>query len=146
MWREILFISNFIDNGRNSCLGWGWYIQVDFQLFVVGVMLLYLYTKKKWAFYLVNVLMALASTAYHFIYTYLNQIRIITDRSPCPKMGDYMVEVYNQPHGRCVPYLIGLVVGVLYMEYKSSFLITQNKPQVILRAKEPFSPGLNNYF
>lgn len=36
--RNLLFIDNFGDHGKGGtdyCFGWGWYLAVDFQLFII---------------------------------------------------------------------------------------------------------------
>ncbi len=47
MWREVFFVSNFVGDGDRMCMGWGWYLQVDFQLFICGLFLIYLYSKRR---------------------------------------------------------------------------------------------------
>lgn len=79
MWKEILFVGNFVYNGSKPCMGWGWYLQVDFQLFVVGVFLLYLYSKAKKISLLTFLLFAISSTLYIFIFTFVKDIKIMTD-------------------------------------------------------------------
>lgn len=41
-WRDLLFVGNFADS---MCMVWGWYIQIDMQLFLVGLVLLWLYAE-----------------------------------------------------------------------------------------------------
>lgn len=121
MWKEILFISNFVKNGEEACLGWGWYLQVDFQLFVVGVFLLYLYSKRKMLCFAVCLLFAAGSTVFIFIYTYRNDVRVITDITNNPNLQNFTLDVYMKPYGRCVPYLMGLILGIFFMEYRRKF-------------------------
>jgi peptidoglycan/LPS O-acetylase OafA/YrhL len=54
MWRSIFFVENIIDNGEEICLGWGWYLQVDFQIFLGCIVILFLYQKSKLASYLLT--------------------------------------------------------------------------------------------
>lgn len=119
MWREVLFLSNFIDNGSGGCLSWGWYLQVDFQLFLLGLLLLYCYSSKKRVFYVLGLLLAAASSVFNFVYTQVNSITIFLDLTSHSNYVNYMHDVYVKPYGRCLPYLMGLLLGVLYMEYKN---------------------------
>jgi peptidoglycan/LPS O-acetylase OafA/YrhL len=82
MWREIIFMSNFINtNATDMCLGWGWYLQVDFQLFVFGVFLLYLYSIKKVAMYSTITVIGILSTIFVFVYVQKNQYFVTADLS-----------------------------------------------------------------
>ena len=70
MWREIIFLSNFIENGQSLCMGWGWYLQIDFQLFAFGVLMIYIYSKKKWIFLLIASLFSIGSLIFNYVFTY----------------------------------------------------------------------------
>jgi peptidoglycan/LPS O-acetylase OafA/YrhL len=79
MWREIFFMANFVDNGAGGCLSWGWYLQVDFQLFVIGIILLLAYGFRKWLFYTVVRLLMIGSMVFQFAYIQASKITIFTD-------------------------------------------------------------------
>jgi hypothetical protein len=125
MWRDIFFISNFFKNGEETCMSWGWYLQVDFQLFLSGLVLLYLYSKQRIAFFISTTLLALGSTAFVFSYTLRNRIVIYADIAELANDGPFFGDVYITFYGRCVPYLVGLTFGVLYMEYRSNSCFMQ---------------------
>ena len=63
-------MSNLIGNGDRMCLGWGWYLQVDFQLFIIGVLLIYLYSKNKIAFIVTSGVITVGSLAFNFVWTF----------------------------------------------------------------------------
>lgn len=63
--------------------------------------------------------MSILSLIFNFVFTYKEKIRIFTDLDAFVNFEDFMVNLYIKPYGRCVPYLMGLVLGVLYMEYRS---------------------------
>lgn len=48
---------------------------------------------------------------------------------------DFYSDVYIKPYGRCVPYLMGLLLGVLYMEFKGIFTIIKSKHELINKLK-----------
>jgi hypothetical protein len=79
MWKEVFFVSNFVYNGSRPCMGWGWYLQVDFQLFLCGLLLLYCYSRSKPAFYFATLLLALGSSIFVLIYTLDEEVRIYAD-------------------------------------------------------------------
>lgn len=78
MWKDILFVGNFVGNGEHLCIGWGWYLQVDFQLFCLGVLLLYVYSKQRTAFFLTVIFMGIGSSIFVFLYTFFEQVTVIT--------------------------------------------------------------------
>lgn len=81
MWREVLFVSNMIDRGQEMCLGWGWYLQVDFQLFLLSLLLLYLYQRSKVTMIITATVASLASTMYNVGYTFNLGLPLFTDLS-----------------------------------------------------------------
>lgn len=100
------------------CLGWGWYLQVDFQLFLFGLLLLFLYRRSRMATLLLSLACIIASTTFNITFTYNHQIRIFTDLSAFVNFGDFMLDLYMKPWGRCTPYLMGLILGIFYMEHR----------------------------
>lgn len=119
MWRQILFISNFVENGDNQCLGWGWYLQVDFQLFIIGLILLYVYSKSKKIFLITSIILCTLSVIFNFVYSYHLDLRLFTDLEAFINFEDFMLYLYMKPYGRWTPYIIGLIAGVYYMQFKS---------------------------
>lgn len=68
----MFFIDNFNDHGPSGmqyCFGWGWYLAVDFQLFLIAPFLFYLYKKgPKWGWIATFILfMASVITAFVMI-------------------------------------------------------------------------------
>lgn len=132
MWKDLLFVSNFVGRGSSSCLSWGWYLQVDFQLFLCGLILIYVYFKRKWVFLLLLSLLAVFQSIFVFVYTLVNNIKIYADITEVMNDSpDFYSDVYIKPYGRGVPYFIGLLFGILYMEYRSKFSNIQIKSNII---------------
>lgn len=51
MWKPLVFVDNLVDNGNSMCMGWGWYLQNDMQMFLASVAILAVYAKSRfWAF------------------------------------------------------------------------------------------------
>lgn len=98
---------------------WGWYLQVDFQLFVAGVFLLYLYSKSKKLFTGTVIGLSLASTIFIFVYMTIHKVKIAAEIGE-PSGPDVFDDTYIKPHTRCVPYLMGLLFGAFFMEYRST--------------------------
>ena len=121
MWADALFISNLVNNGETMCMGWGWYLQVDFQLFIASVFLLQLYSYRKKVFLVLVGLLCVASTIFVFIFTINYNVKIYSDIAEFGDTTAWMLGVYIKPWGRCVPYFMGLVFGVLFMEFRSKY-------------------------
>ena len=101
-------------------MGWGWYLQVDFQLLICGVLLLYLYSKHKKAFLPVTTCLSVSSSAYVFYYVQTHNVKIYADISEIVNNDpNFFDDLYVKPYGRCAPYFMGLILGVLFMEYRS---------------------------
>ena len=77
MWRQILFVSNLI-SASESCMGWSWYLQIDFQLFLFGIILFMIYKQNRLAFFVASYLSCILSTAFVVWKTYNIQIKVFT--------------------------------------------------------------------
>lgn len=64
LWKPLLFIDNLVDDGKTMCLGWGWYLQNDMQIFVYCMLMLLLYQWNKMTGYFAIVWSMLASYLY----------------------------------------------------------------------------------
>ena len=71
MWKSLLFINNLTD-GMNMCMGWGWYLQNDMQLFTYSILILLVYNRSKFASYMMIIWSILCSFGYFFIVTEVN--------------------------------------------------------------------------
>lgn len=51
MWKPLIFVDNLIDNGNKQCMGWGWYLQNDMQIFILSLVILLIHSKSRfWSF------------------------------------------------------------------------------------------------
>ncbi len=99
------------------CMGWGWYLQNDMQIFIASIPLLFLYYKsRKVTFGIIGVLIVL-SLVYNFVEAQVNQFVTVAHRPDFAKWSTYFPNVYIKPWTRCPPYLYGLALGLLYMEF-----------------------------
>jgi hypothetical protein len=77
LW-NVFFIDNFGDHGPNGmdyCFGWGWYLAVDFQLFLITPFFLYAYSKNKKLGWIITLVLFLASVITAFIEIMVNDWR-----------------------------------------------------------------------
>lgn len=77
LW-NMFFLDNFGDHGPSGmdyCFGWGWYLAVDFQLFLITPFLLFLYVKNKKIGWIVTFVLFLASVVTAFVLIVVNDWR-----------------------------------------------------------------------
>lgn len=122
-WTNFLFLNNFIPDGKgNDCLGQSWYLAVDMQLFVfsIGVITLYAKYPKKYTWVAIGIL-CLSSLIERIIVSNENEIMISLLSS---KMSaDSVRSTYTKPYSRITPYILGLMSGFVYHQYKSKNFI-----------------------
>ena len=82
MWKEVLFISNLSNAQGKMCMGWGWYLQVDFQLFVLGLALLFLFKYHPRVSIVTTIFTFCGSIAFNLYYTIKYKVHIAPDLSP----------------------------------------------------------------
>ena len=104
------------------CLGWGWYLQVDFQLFILGLLLLIIYKSYPKTSLALTTLIGIGSLVFIYVYSYALGIHITADLNgqADPNQTDFFVNFYITPWGRCTPYLMGLIFGMLFMSFRSN--------------------------
>ena len=117
MWRSLLFVDNLIDNGASQCLGWGWYLQNDMQIFIYSIFILLIYRWNKFASYVTIVWSIAASFIFSMVSTYVNGYHHPTHIDDFNTWNVYMVDVYIKPWARCPPYLYGLLLGMMYTNF-----------------------------
>ena len=113
MWRSLLFVDNFVNNGATMCMGWSWYLQNDMQIFIYCIFVLLIYKYNKFACHMLIAWSICASFAFTMYQTFTHHYRNmthLTDSNPPEYMGD----VYIKPWARCPPYLYGLFLGMMY--------------------------------
>jgi hypothetical protein len=121
MWRDIFFINNFAHNGDQMCLNWGWYLQVDFQIFIVCIILLFLYRKvNQRVSYVTAGVLIVGSITYNIVYTQVHNQKLFTDVTALMSFGNYVLDVYIKPYARWTPYFMGLYLGLFYHDFQKA--------------------------
>ena len=106
-WQHLLFINNIYPTEyKKQCLPWTWYLADDFQFFIIGLLLIILFTKNKTWGINITLLIWLICTIITMIITNINDI------DPTSKL--YQNEIYDKPYSRIMPYLIGLFTCFLF--------------------------------
>lgn len=118
---ELLFVSNFKEL---YCTGWTWYLQVDMQLFIVSLLLLWVYvTNWKWAKLASKLLglgIAVGTVTYVFIMSQDNGYRVVGSPTDNDKAVEYQTEIYLKPWSRAAPYMLGLFTGIFYFNLQTN--------------------------
>ena len=121
-WATMMFINNFLpDEEKNECFGTAWYIANDFQFFLIGPAIIYLYykSKKKYLIWPISLLTFLSlfilssMIAYHYSVS-VNPIK--AEEIDGVKTG--FRYFYVKPYIRFPPYLQGLLLGLVYYHFK----------------------------
>jgi hypothetical protein len=102
------------------CLPWGWYLQVDFQIFLLCLILLLIYSYNKKVAISVGSLLIVSSWVFNIIYSQNHKVQLFTNVDAFSNFLDYFQDIYIKPYGRWSPYILGLFFGMLYTEYKVS--------------------------
>jgi hypothetical protein len=63
----MFFVDNLVDNGEKMCMGWGWYLQNDMQIFIISMLFLFLYSQSKLAGKLSLPILSLLSLILNFV-------------------------------------------------------------------------------
>ena len=67
IWKPMFFVDNLVDNGEKMCMGWGWYLQNDMQIFIVSMLFLFIYSQSKFASKLSLPILSLLSLILNFV-------------------------------------------------------------------------------
>ncbi len=126
MWKPLFFVDNLVDNGETQCMGWGWYLQNDMQLFIISLFFLFIYALKPLLSKILILLAIIASCIFTFVWTFIHEVGIITHLNDFGKWGDFSTNVYIKPWARASPYLFGVLIGMFYVEY---LLIDKNRKE-----------------
>ncbi|XP_060877768.1 O-acyltransferase like protein-like [Metopolophium dirhodum] len=120
-WTNLLFISNFID-AKYECLIVSWYISCDVQFFIVGVVLVYVYTKNiKYGIGLLSTII-ISSIITPFIITILKEndgiLKVHLPFLENPRTSITFNESYRASHLRATPFFVGLAMSLVIKKLK----------------------------
>lgn len=111
-WSALIFIQNFTSDKTIIYLGWTWTICVDFQFFIISSLILYLYSKNKTYGYLFAFIIVSLSFVITFTVSYLYEVNVSIRRFAYDEFQ--MNLVYFKPWTRIAPYILGVVLGLIY--------------------------------
>ncbi|XP_026810739.1 O-acyltransferase like protein-like [Rhopalosiphum maidis] len=120
-WTNLLFISNFID-ANYGCLIVSWYISCDVQFFIIGVIIVYIYTKnnKYGIGFLTTIL--IVSICVPFIVTILTKsegiLKVHIPFLENPRQSIIFNGPYRASYMRSTPYITGMAMSFIISKLK----------------------------
>ncbi|XP_022177145.1 uncharacterized protein LOC111038383 [Myzus persicae] len=113
-WTNLLFISNFVDI-KHQCLHMGWYLSSDIQFFIIGVIVVYVYTKNpNYGIALLGLIIGL-SISVPFIITFLTgrdgMDKFLIPYLLYPRNVLSLNESYRPSYMRATPFFVGLAMA-----------------------------------
>lgn len=115
----LTFINNFT-SVSNDCISHTWYISIDTQFYLLVPLVAILYCRKRVATLLLVLGLFVASSAGILALALHYQLTPIYLKLPTgDMMKNYFEMYYNVPHTRINPYLLGMLAGFTYYEYKT---------------------------
>ena len=118
LWRTVLFVDNLVNNGHTLCMSWAFYNQLDFQIFLIGIAILFIYGKSKIASVVVTVGLIAYSWTVNLMYTEQNGQKYPVTFKALYKYQFYIFDVFIKPWMRWTPYFFGLYFGIAYAAFK----------------------------
>lgn len=115
-WRSMLFIDNFVDNGREICMNWSWYLQIDMQLFIFSAIILTLYKKRRLICVLAFIISIIASLSFTFYMNHTHNFKQAIHLDDFGPDDTSFTDVYTKPWCRCTTYIYGILFSIFYME------------------------------
>ncbi|XP_043465576.1 nose resistant to fluoxetine protein 6-like [Leptopilina heterotoma] len=122
-WTSLLFINNYF-GGNNKCVVQSWYLAIDFQCYIIGLLLIRAFHKmpRKIGYIFINCAL-IFSIVITFYFTYKNDSDPIFKKLSAQRRiedSDYFLNYYDKTHFRSSAYIIGLIFGVFMYDYKKA--------------------------
>ena len=113
-----MFVDNLVNNGHTLCMSWTFYVQLDMQVFFIGIVLLLIYRKSKLASILVAIGLVAYSWTINLIYTQNNGQKYPVTFNALYTYQFYIFDVFIKPWYRWTPYFFGMYLGAAYAEFR----------------------------
>lgn len=119
---NLLFVDNFGNHGPSGmdyCFGWGWYLAVDFQLFLITPFIMFIYHKSKKAGWITTFVLFLGSVICAFVLIMVNDWRYPIPNPKMKPQPEFMDKFYYKPYVRASAYFMGIFSGFIYYQWKN---------------------------
>lgn len=134
-WTNLLLIQNFYPESiKSSCIGWLWYLAVDWQLCCIACILLFLLSRgRRMLFWSLTLLLIVCSIAVQMVLVVTYEVganpAAALLHSDSTAFWKYMNVILSKPYCRAVPFLAGLLLGQKLNSERDT-LISMNKKYV----------------
>ncbi|EAT32977.1 AAEL014766-PA [Aedes aegypti] len=123
-WTNLLYVNNYV-HGDQPCVQQGWYLGCDFQLFILGTLLLMVILKLRKFSSSILVMAALAAylvPAYFIYYEKLEGIFLITLQGQRFTLwfDEFYQRAYIPLHVNLGNYLAGIIAGMIYLRLRQT--------------------------
>jgi len=108
-YQKFLLFDNLKDQPFDCCASWTWYIDVDFQIYPVLILLAYLYASKKYSTRFVYVALVLLTAV-----SWMTGVFLIRTKTNAPRIR---LTWFSYPPARIGEPLVGFIMGLQYYEY-----------------------------
>ncbi|XP_055629968.1 nose resistant to fluoxetine protein 6-like [Toxorhynchites rutilus septentrionalis] len=126
-WMNLLFINNYY-KPEEQCLIHTWYLAADFQLFIVGLVVLMILWKYPTILRQVVVLLLAAGFLLPVLNIYFNSgdaIMLLTNKGNAFQLwyDKWFTRTYQATETHCISYFGGMLVGIIYHKMQSDDLL-----------------------
>eukprot|EP00038_Savillea_parva_P009943 m.186849 g.186849 ORF g.186849 m.186849 type:complete len:715 (-) comp16883_c0_seq1:206-2350(-) len=105
-WSNLLYANNFYpDTFHSTCMSWTWYLANDMQFFILGLFILKINLKSVRVGVFLCVVIAIAGTV-------TGWLLLLKHR------GSTLDDYYDKPYTRVTPFAIGVLLGILLVDYQ----------------------------
>uniref|UniRef100_A0A914UHU8 Nose resistant-to-fluoxetine protein N-terminal domain-containing protein n=1 Tax=Plectus sambesii TaxID=2011161 RepID=A0A914UHU8_9BILA len=114
-WTNMLYINNYAMQDK-QCMGTGWYLAADMQMHIAAPIVLIALWKSQYVGFAISAALIFLSTVANFYTTVHYHLRIHILGSPGDSkevQGIYGIYMYNAAWIRFIPYLQGLLLGLI---------------------------------
>ncbi|CAB3382230.1 Hypothetical predicted protein [Cloeon dipterum] len=134
-WLNALYLNNYVHVDR-SCIEQGWYIPCDMHMFVVCAPLVLLVHRRPRIGKALLATLIIASVLAPFLTIWIRDtdamLLFFLDFLSGSRVHPYFSAVYVKSHVRGSPYLIGVLIGLIYMSKRQKRLAKANSLPLLL--------------
>ncbi|KAJ3619354.1 hypothetical protein MTP99_005042 [Tenebrio molitor] len=128
-WSALLYVQNYV-NVTSMCVGLSWYLNVDFQLYLISPVLLNALCKYPRICLSFLVLCVLGCVGVSFYVAWVHNLNAILSNF-YGNFNNYEKYYYYLTHTRCAPWFIGVILGYYIFKLKQNeFTLKLNKTVV----------------
>ena len=115
-WKNMFFIDSWFDD--ENCIGWGWYLSCDMQMFLISPIIVWLYLKKVNVGLISIALLTIASLSIGMYYSFADNV--YAGPLALGQSEGWMKDIYKNPLVRVPPYLVGTALALIYRSTKEA--------------------------